>query len=127
MFHNSFVSLYLLQGIEKNILPPCLARQKNTAPHMPFFLKYRGQNSFSVETPFSVISAWYVVRRYAEPQTQQCTEVHVFIGAFLAWRDGDKKMCSMSGLKSCRGRESRGSGLEAGGRCPFHIVVREAF
>ena len=82
---------------------------------------------FKVQRSFSVMSAWYVVRQYAEPQRQQCTEVCVFIGAFLAWRDGDKKMCSMSGLKSCRGRESRGRGLEAGGRCPFHTVVREAF
>ena len=31
------------------------------------------------------------------------------------------------GLKSYRGKQSRGSGLEAGGHCPFHIVVREAF
>lgn len=41
---------------------------ETTAANMPFFLKYRGQNSFSVETPFSIVSACYVVRRYVEPQ-----------------------------------------------------------
>ena len=41
---------------------------EKTAPNMPFFLEYRGQNSLSVETPFSVMSACYVVRQYVEPQ-----------------------------------------------------------